>query len=393
MTHASRAHARLSPSGAERWVNCPGSVRLSEGIASESSIYADEGTAAHMLAEKCLSSGQVTAAPHLGTRIVVREGVSFEVTQEMVDGVNVYLDYVWALERLGFDISIEQRLDLTHVAGGMFGTGDCLAYMDGALNVVDFKYGKGVPVEVERNKQLLLYALGARKRYHNQGVPLVRLTVVQPRALHERGPVRSWDVPIDLLNEMEVELRQAAENTKHADAPLVAGSWCKFCPAAAECPELRRHSLAAAQAEFGVAGDVIPKEPERMSSAELARALSEVKVIEEWCRRVQEYAHQEALQGRMPEGFKFVASKSMRRWRDEAAVARVLPAIFDVPEESLFERKLLSPAKVEALIGKKAAKGIEHMVVKQSSGTLLAPLSDPRPAVRADAASEFEVVE
>ncbi len=48
------AHALLSPSSAERWMQCPGSVALSYGAPDSSSEYADEGTAAHELAAMCL---------------------------------------------------------------------------------------------------------------------------------------------------------------------------------------------------------------------------------------------------------------------------------------------------------------------------------------------------
>ena len=46
------AHAKLSPSAASRWLNCPGSVALCATLPTPpSTYYADEGTAAHALAE------------------------------------------------------------------------------------------------------------------------------------------------------------------------------------------------------------------------------------------------------------------------------------------------------------------------------------------------------
>ena len=50
-----RAHARLSASGAHRWYHCPGSVTLEESFPDRGSIYAEEGTLAHDLAEIVLS--------------------------------------------------------------------------------------------------------------------------------------------------------------------------------------------------------------------------------------------------------------------------------------------------------------------------------------------------
>ena len=43
---------RFSPSAAERWMTCPGSVTACLDLPNESSSYADEGTAAHYMAEQ-----------------------------------------------------------------------------------------------------------------------------------------------------------------------------------------------------------------------------------------------------------------------------------------------------------------------------------------------------
>ena len=43
----------LSPSSAQRWTECPASVVLARGVPSESSVFAEAGTAGHAVAE-CL---------------------------------------------------------------------------------------------------------------------------------------------------------------------------------------------------------------------------------------------------------------------------------------------------------------------------------------------------
>ena len=44
-------HALLSASSSKRWLACTPSARLEENFPNESSVYAQEGTAAHELGE------------------------------------------------------------------------------------------------------------------------------------------------------------------------------------------------------------------------------------------------------------------------------------------------------------------------------------------------------
>ena len=50
-----RAHAVLAASSAKKWIHCPPSARLEEGIPDEESPYAAEGTLAHSIGELKLS--------------------------------------------------------------------------------------------------------------------------------------------------------------------------------------------------------------------------------------------------------------------------------------------------------------------------------------------------
>lgn len=411
--HSDRAHAKLAPSAASRWINCPGSIRLSEGMPEQATTtFAAEGTAAHELAAHCLMKGFDTDR-FLGTVIDIsangpgamfgNRGLTdplkrFEVTEEMAEGVQSYVDHVRSLfmgeteRRKDVEVDIEHRFDLTHIHGEMFGTGDAVVYdpVGKHLYVVDLKYGRGIAVEAENNVQLLTYGVGALKRYHNREVEHVTLTIVQPRAHHADGPVRSWSISNTDLRVFALELKGHASACEADDAPLKAGSWCKFCPAAPICPEMRQKSLALAQAEFGDAGIIVP-EPETLSPDKLGEILREVNILEDWCRRVMEYAHGEATEGRTPTGFKLVAKRATRKWKDEDLVKTSLPLLTDLDDTDMYsEPKLKSVAQMEKTIGKATFAEIEsRLVVKNSSGTVLAPEGDKRPAVKMDAAQEF----
>lgn len=412
--HSDRAHAKLAPSAAHRWINCPGSIRLSEGMPEQAaSTFAAEGTAAHELAAHCLEKGfdadrflgsviDITAngpGAMFGNRGLTDPLTRFEVTDEMAEGVQEYIDHVRSLfmsdgeRREGVEVDIEHRFDLTHVHHDMFGTGDAVVYDPAGkhLHVVDLKYGRGIAVEAEHNVQLLTYGVGALKRYHNREVERVTLTIVQPRAHHAAGSIRSWTTSVDDLRMFALELKGAAKACEEADAPLAAGAWCKFCPAAAVCPEMRQKSLALAQAEFADSGSISVPEPETLSSEQLGSILREVNIIEDWCRRVMEHAHAEATAGRMPDGFKLVDKRASRKWKDEALAAQSIPLLTGIGGADLYsEPKLKSVAQMEKTVGKKEFAAIEsRLVVKQSSGTVLAPESDKRPAAKVSAVEEF----
>lgn len=407
---AERAHAKLSPSAAHRWVNCPGSIRMSKGIERKTSDFADEGTAAHEVAAECLRTGKVPSA-FFGKFVNIHAksdkerfvteaqaeaaegGRYFEVDEEMVESVQIYVDYIWPIAK-DAELDVEFRFDLNHISEDMFGTGDAVIYNPkaGHLTVVDFKYGRGVPVDPQSNPQLLSYGIGAARRHGNRPLSGITLTVIQPRCRHPQGAVRSWTTDAVELLDFAADLREAAKATEDPSAPLNAGEWCKFCPAAAVCPALRDRARKAAALEFANGGtELVTREVHTMNENDLAAALSEVDVVENWCRRVREFAHDEAMAGRTPKGWKLVEKRAIRRWKDENTAPMILRTMIGVDEEDIFIRKLASPAQVEKVIGKKRGHELADFVVKQSSGAVLVPEHDARPAVRSDG-SEFEAV-
>ena len=397
--HQERAHAKLSPSAAHRWINCPGSIRESEGVPNVSSKFAEEGTAAHTLAEECLRVGADAshfAGDHVNLTLggigkLDPDGTSFEVTEEMADAVQVYLDTVReiAFAHPDIEFEVEAQLDMRDVPGMAFGTGDFCAYdpAQKKLTIIDYKHGRGVPVEANANPQLFAYAIGTAKRYHNRGLSEIELIVVQPRCPHPDGPVRRYICPAIELLDFETDLAEAALRTMQPDAPLLPGEWCKFCPAAFKCPALREFSLEAASAAFASEGEEIftstpPVEPEHLDADALREALDKAGMIKVWIAAVEAHAHHEATHGRCPTGYKLVAKRALRRWKDEAAAKEFLGGTF-TPDQYM-PRYLVSPAEADKLLKKNKA-ALKPFVEAKSSGTVLAEMDDPRPAVGGDA--------
>lgn len=399
--HAARAHATYAPSAAHRWLKCPGSIAMSEGISETPSVFAAEGTAAHQLAEACLRGGfdadrfeghaiNIHAAEPYPVRGLKADGVSiFEVADEMIDAVQVYLDVCNELRETSTEFDIEQRLDMSDILPGTFGTGDTVAYNEPEqrITIVDLKYGKGVAVEVEENEQELTYALGVAQRYHNRGVREIELIIVQPRAPHRDGPVRKWRTDVVTLYEHAIAMQKAAGETH-----LRAGEWCKFCKAAAFCGELRRRALEILGAEE-VGGEIVKmSDPQKVPFKDWRQEQGEINLVKDWLKRREEYAHSEALAGRLPPNAKLVNKRAIRKWRDEDEAVETLK-LAGVPDDDLFEVSLRSPAQIEKALPKKDRKLLDTLVVKQSSGTVLAPLDDPRDAVKPEDALGFTAYE
>lgn len=368
MTHAARKHAVLSASAAYRWLNCPGSVRLASGLESPSSEYAQEGTRAHEHAEEWISAGGRPPQE--------------DWSDDDIEAIRVYVEYV---EDLGEgERELERRLDLSSIWPGMFGTADCIHLSpDGVLTVVDFKFGRGVPVEVQDNPQLLYYATGAALAYHNRQVKKVRAVVVQPRCHHPDGPIRMAEYePADLMDFIAL-LRERAAETEKPDAPLNPGAWCRWCLAAPTCPALQAMALETAKLDF-----------EEAASDELADALSKVDTVETWCKRVREEAIRRARAGTPPTGYKLVATRATRKWKDERDAEQTLLETHGLAKSTVLETKLRSPAQIEKAIGKKFAQTVlASLVETKSSGVTLVTLDDPRPPVTASVEDDFAAVD
>lgn len=375
------AHARLGASSAYRWMNCPGSVALSEQVpAEETSIHAAEGTAAHALAEKTLLDNNAWPTDFIGEEL---EG--FVVTREMAEAVADYVREV--RERIQkYDILlVEQRVSLDALGSPepMFGTADAVIYSptQKLLTIIDYKHGMGVGVDVENNPQLRFYGLATMVSHPEWEVNHVAMVVVQPRFAHADGPIRFDVIEAPDLMIWAADLLAAAEATKAADAPTNPGSWCRFCPAKAVCPSLMDTALAAAKVEFK-GEPQSPEHPSYMTDEQLGAVLDQADLIEAWVKAVKDLVFKRLHSGHPVPGYKLVEKRATRKWRSEAEVTNSLKA--QGFGDEIFETKLKSPAQLEKIVGK---GDLEAFIERVSSGLTLAPEADKRPA--ASGGSEF----
>lgn len=379
------AHARLSSSSAHRWLNCPGSIQLTEGMPNKSSAYAEEGTVAHALAELKLHDylDPLSLDPDEDAAEFKKIKSSEHYCGEMEEATDFYRDIVAGkLLEAGpeAELMVEQpfKLDLWVPEG--FGTADAVIISGHVIEVCDLKYGKGVRVDAVKNPQLMLYGLGAAHLFGElYDFDTVRMTIIQPRLDHVSTYEMSLDDLLEWANFYVAPIAKAAYN---GCEDFEAGEWCRFCPAKAVCRTRADVNLELAKLEF--------KKPNLLSDEEIGGVLAKGEELEKWVKDVGDYALAQAVdEGKHFNGYKLVEGRSVRKYADDLKVAEALKAAgFD--EALLYERKLYGITAMEKIVGKKRFTEIlGDLIVKPAGKLTLVPESDKRVAVgTADAARD-----
>ena len=369
-------HAVLSASGSHRWLNCTPSARLELEFENTGSEAAREGTAAHALCEHKLKR-----ALHMRSR----RPISDYDSDEMEECTDTYVDFVMeqyeAAKQVCEDpvILIEQRLDFSCYVPDGFGTGDCLIISDNRLHIIDFKYGMGVLVEAEGNPQMKLYALGALAVYDAlYDIREVSMTIFQPR----RENVSTWTIPVeDLKAWAENELKPRAKMAYDGEGEYLPGEWCTFCRAAVKCRARAEEKLKLAQTEFRM--------PPLLTDAEIEEILAVLPDLTKWANEIAAYALDAALNhGKEWNGFKVVEGRSVRKYRDEAAVAE---AAKEAGYKDIYRQSLIPLTEMQRLMGKDEFEEILGGLITKAPGRpTLVPKSDRRPAMNvSNAINEF----
>lgn len=399
------AHAKLSPSGAHRWMACPGSVVLEAEYPDDSSAYAAEGTCAHDLAASVLTDPEFVI-PVGETKTV--DGYQIKVTQDMADHVMDYCRLVWEGAE-GKTLLVEQRVPIGHLTGeeGATGTSDVIIidYDLEAIEVIDLKYGAGVKVYAEDNEQMQMYALGA---LHEHSIisdfSWATMIIHQPRMNH----VAEWHISTAELEAFADKVREAAHavdlaRERRGDTTI---DWafsflypgekqCRFCKAKATCPALQEEVMAIAGpvtahdfAEF------IPDVPNAETGDNyLSMAMAKVDLVEAWCKAVRGEVERRLLAGETVDGWKLVEGrKGNRAWADEAAAEEMFKRSFRLRDDEMYTKKLISPTAAEKLLKDtpKRLRRAMDLTTRAEGKPSVAPAADRRPALAvSNLADEF----
>lgn len=364
-------HSPIGASSAHRWMKCPGSVKLSKTVPTPpTSIYAKEGTAAHALAESCIDP--INRIISRAERLVGEEVEGMLVTNEMADAVDVYLHWLTYIMSSTEEILIEQPINMFDIHPDLFGTADLIAFEHfGGVAVVDYKHGAGIPVEVENNPQLLYYALGASRLIADPQE--FNLTIVQPRVDHPDGPIRTWTVGPEVLEEFEEKLKIAIKEVEKENPKFVAGEHCKFCPAAGVCAERKKVLFEALPIDIDNVVEL--PNPGILELKQISQILDSSNMLKKWLEDVAKYAINVLDNGKAIPDYKLVRKRTFRKWINEGEVIKKFK---DYGDEIYQPSKLRSPSQMEKIVGKEM---VAELCEVPPGEVTIAHISDSRPAL------------
>lgn len=361
---------------------------------NHSTFAAAEGTAAHYVAAECLRGVEVKPEFWLNKTALV-EGHVIEMDEPFIEGVQEYLDDINVYWKPGDVEFVEQSFTAAMVKlhPKFGGSADYVNFRPSTrhLRIVDLKFGAGIAVDVDDNKQLKYYALGALLTNPDFNAETVEIRIAQPRCDHEQGRFRSYTFPAIDLVDFAAELVAAARETEDPfTAKLVPSKKaCRFCPANAanKCEAIQKATHAVIAADFDIVAD-----PAKYSVEQIDDFLTKLPLAEARIAAVREFAYHEALRGVKYPNHKLVEKRATRKFTDVEAATAVADVLLG--GDAYAPRKLRSPKQIEDRLGKKKfAAEFGSLVDKSSSGYTLVSESDPRAPAQVAQLSDFSVVD
>lgn len=367
-----KKHAKLSASGSSKWIFCSGSVEAESKVAKKQSVYAEEGTLAHELADMCLKK-KVDSSTFIGKTITCESDgkvLSTVVDKEMAKFVQEYLDYVRSFETKNSQLYTEDKVDFSNITPDGFGTMDAaiLDYDTGVCHIFDLKYGQGVEVSAIENTQGQLYALG----FYNE---LKCLDIIKSFVIHIVQPRKynysEWEISLEDLIKFGEFAKQKAKEALTPGAKRTPGyKQCEFCAARHSCTALDKFTQEIISADFDNLDEI---DSDKISDDRVKLILDNKKLIESFLNAVENKAFERLVSGEKIPGYKVVRGKSNRKWTDEAQAI-----LIEKLGDKAFEKKLIGITEAEKQLKKKE---VDELTYKPEGKLTLAPESDKRPAV------------
>lgn len=380
-------HALLSASSAHRWMVCTRAPRLEEFAEEKTSIYANEGTLAHSLAELKLKLelGMISEQEYLKKLKIIKANPLY--LKEMDEATDIHKDF--CIERFNEAkavtkdavIMLEQRLDYSPWVPQGFGTSDVVIITDKVLEVIDYKHGIGVPVSAHENMQMKLYGLGAINQFgFLYDLETIHMTICQPRL----DNISTFEMSVrDLINWGEEVVKPKAEMAFQGDGDFVPGEHCRFCKVKATCRARADENMKLACLDF--------QEPPLLSDEEVVELLFAIDDLISWATDVQEYALNQALhENKQWPGMKLVEGRGTRKYVDEEQVVKVLSDA-GYEQDVIYKKTLNTITALEKELGRKTFNELLGSLITKSPGRLrLVPEDDKRPEIKASPEADFK---
>lgn len=368
-------HALLSPSAAHRWMNCTAAPRLEANEPESESPFAQEGTLAHAYCAKHLKEflnlnvdaevkeiQELNEAYHSGEMDEYTETYKTIVLEKFNESRTKTKDA---------QLLVEVKLDFSKYVPEAFGTADAIIITDGTMEIIDFKYGKGIKVSAIENPQMMIYALGAWEEFNFEyNIKRVRMTIVQPRI----DNLSEYELTIEeLLAWANDQLKPKAQEAWDGNGNQAPGEWCQFCKVKHCCKALAERAVTTAE-KF--------TDPKLVSKEDMEKwILPNIATIKTWLAGIEEYALQQALDGTQYQGYKIVAGRSIRKITDSVAVQQLLKDHGYDEQAFMKPSELRGISDLEKILGKKAFTALCADYIEKPQGKpTLVPDSDKRPA-------------
>ena len=388
-------HALLSASSAHRWLACTAAPRFEEQFPNGTSDYAEEGSLAHSICELYARKHFTVMTNRKFNSELKKLQAKPHYSDEMLKTAEKYVDYLRE-KAMSYPttpyVTFEVKVDFSDYVPEGFGTCDCVMIGGDTLHITDYKHGKGVEVSAEENPQMRLYALGALKMFapvFGDSIKKVSMGICQPRITDDES---EDGMTVEELREWGESIKPRAKEAYDGPGTFCPGEHCRFCKGRAQCRARADQNTAFEDfKDCAIAGKAAPELqalspetraviglPPMLSDAEIGELLVRAEGLVQWYKDLCEYATQNILNGKEIPGWKVVAGKSNRAFKDvETAFSKVIEAGYD--EALLYERKPITLTGVESLLGKaKFETLLKDCVHKPLGKPTLVPLSDKR---------------
>ena len=388
-------HALLSASSAHRWLACTAAPRFEEQFPNGTSDYAEEGSLAHSICELYARKHFTVMTNRKFNSELKKLQAKPYYSDEMLKTAEKYVDYLRE-KAMSYPtkpyVTQVVKVDFSDYVPEGFGTCDCVMIGGDTLHITDYKHGKGVEVSAEENPQMRLYALGALKMFapvFGDSIKKVSMGICQPRITDDES---EDGMTVEELREWGESIKPRAKEAYDGPGTFCPGEHCRFCKGKAQCRARADQNTAFEDfKDCAIAGKAAPELqalspetraviglPPMLSDAEIGELLVRAEGLVQWYKDLCEYATQNILNGKEIPGWKVVAGKSNRAFKDvEEAFSKVIEAGYD--EALLYERKPITLTGVESLLGKaKFETLLKDCVHKPLGKPTLVPLSDKR---------------
>lgn len=402
-------HALLSASSAHRWLVCTAAPRFEEQFPNGTSDYAEEGSLAHSICE-LYARKQFSVMPNRKFNSELKKLQAKPLySDEMLKTAEKYVDYLRekAMSYLTAPyVALEVKVDFSEYVPDGFGTCDCVMIGGDTLHITDYKHGKGVAVSAVENPQMRLYALGALKMFapvYGDAIKKVSMGICQPRLSDEAG---EDCLAVEELRWWGESIKPVAQEVYKGPGTFCPGEHCRFCRGKAQCRARADQNTAFEDfKDCAIAGKTTPDLqalspearaviglPPMLSDAEIADLLVRAESLVQWYKDLQEYATASILAGKEIPGWKVVAGKSNRAFKNTEEAIKAIVAL-GIDEAKCYDRKPKTLTEFESLLGKKKfAEAMADHVIKPLGKPTLAPITDKREAY-STAAADFAGVD